>query len=258
MGVSGGWAVWSTKPTMNKIEIYPDINALAHAVAERIVTLAAAAIESHGRFSIGLSGGSTPRPLYALLATDEFKRRIDWSCVHVFWGDERCVPPEHPDSNFRMAYSTLLNQVPLEEANVHRISGEADPSQAAAQYERVLHEFFGQQGDLTARFDLLLQGMGADGHTASLFPGTEAIHERPWWVVENYIPKLDTWRITLTPEAINAAANVIFMVSGADKAETLREVLQGPYSPDKYPAQLVRPENGQVWWMIDAASASLF
>jgi 6-phosphogluconolactonase len=121
----------------------------------------------------------------------------------------------------------------------------------------VLREFFGQQGDLTARFDLLLQGMGADGHTASLFPGTAAIHERPWWVVENYVSKLDAWRITLTPEAINDAANVIFMVAGADKAATLRDVLHGPSMPDKYPAQLVRAENGQVWWMVDAAAGTL-
>lgn len=243
---------------MNKIEIHADLNTLAYAVAERIVTLAAGAIEAHGQFSIGLSGGSTPRSLYSLLATEEFRARIDWSCVHVFWGDERCVPPDHPDSNYRMAYSALLNHVPVVEANIHRIYGESDPSQAAAQYERVLREYFGAQGHFTARFDLLLQGMGADGHTASLFPDTAAIHERPWWVVENYVSKLDAWRITLTPEAINAAANVIFMVAGADKAETLREVLHGPYIPDKYPAQLVRPENGQVEWMVDAAAAALF
>jgi 6-phosphogluconolactonase len=240
---------------MSKIEIYPDLTALAYAVAERIVTLAGAAIEARGRFSMGLSGGSTPKPLYNLLATDEFKWRIDWPCVHVFWGDERCVPPDHPDSNYGMAYETLLKHIP--EAHIYRIHGEEAPSQAAAQYERVLREFFGQQGDLTARFDLLLQGMGDDGHTASLFPDTAALREYPWWVVENFVPKLETWRITLTPKALNAAANVIFMVAGKNKAETLRDVLNGPSMPEKYPSQIVQPSNGEVCWMVDAAAAAL-
>jgi 6-phosphogluconolactonase len=203
---------------------------------------------------MGLSGGSTPRALFRLLANPDFAPRIDWSRVHIFWGDERCVPPDHQDSNYGMARETLLDHVPLPEDNICRIRGEIDPQQAAAEYEQVLRIFFSNAD--TPRFDLLLQGMGDDGHTASLFAGTQALYERTRWVIENYVPKLEMWRITLTVGAINAAAHVIFLVTGQNKAATLREVLNGPHQPEYYPSQLVQPADGELIWMADAAAAA--
>lgn len=233
------------------ISIYPNAASLAQTAAEQIVTLAAEVIHTHKRFSIGLSGGSTPHALYALLAAPEFSRRIDWQNVHVFWGDERCVPPDHPDSNYRMARETLLDHVSIPASHVYRIHGEIEPPQAAADYEQTLRAFFGQ--DATPRFDLLLLGMGDDGHTASLFPGTAALNEDRRWVVENHVAKLNTWRITLTPVVLNAADQVWFLVAGENKAATLNSVLNGPYQPEKYPSQLVRAHH--LHWMIDSAAA---
>jgi 6-phosphogluconolactonase len=244
---------------MSDIRVFPDSAGLAQAAAERVVSLAAEAISARGRFSIGLSGGSTPRALYALLASDGMAR-IDWRHVHLFWSDERCVAPDHSQSNYRMARETLLDRIALPDGNVHRMRGEIDPSQAAAAYEQELHAFFrepaGQQRLPQPRFDLLLLGMGNDGHTASLFPGTPALREHLRWVVENRVEKLDAWRITLTPVAINAAAAVVFLVTGEDKAVTLRAVLKGPRQPEKYPAQLVHPDHGDLTWMVDAAAAA--
>lgn len=232
---------------------------------KHFVALARKAITSRGQFAVALAGGSTPRATYALLATEEFAARVDWPRVHIFWGDERCVPPDHPDSNYRMAREALLDHVPLPARNVHPIQGEIDPEEAAADYERTLRSFFARnpngkeiRGDgSTPRFDLALLGMGKNGHTASLFPGAVALHERKRWVVVNYVEKLSAWRITLTPVAINAAADVAFVVSGAGKAERLRHVLTGPYRPDVLPAQIVRPDCGRLLWLIDAAAAAL-
>ena len=237
--------------------IYSDQGVLSRAVAERIVQLAAGLIAAQGQFSIGLSGGSTPRLLFELLATDEFSARLDWAKIHLFWGDERTVPPDHANSNYRMTRETLLDHITLPEANIHRIRGEIDPVQAAAEYEQVLRVFFGQATKLP-RFDLLLLGMGDDGHTASLFPGTDALYEKTRWVRANYVQKLEDWRITLTAPAINAAAQVWFLVAGEGKAQTLRAVLKGPYLPMIYPAQLIQPENGElIWWVDEAAGALL-
>ena len=188
---------------------------------------------------------------------------MDWQRVHIFWGDERCVPPYHIDSNYRMVRQMLLEHVPLPDSNVHRIYGELKPEQAAAKYESELHTFFGtdwQASDCDeqiARFDLILLGMGDDGHTASLFPGTAAIHEQRRWVLAHYVEKLNTWRVTLIPVVINAAANVAFIVSSKGKAERLRQVLNGPYQPEILPAQIVRPTVGRLLWLVDAAAASL-
>jgi 6-phosphogluconolactonase len=247
---------------MAEIRTYPDAASLARAAAEHFVTLATAAIAARRRFAVALSGGSTPRATYALLASDEFATRVDWPRVHVFWGDERCVPPDHPDSNYRMACETLLDHVPLPTRNVHRIRGEINPEKAAADYERLLRSFFAQQpkGKETRvlpvlRFDLALLGMGEDGHTASLFPGTAALHEQTRWVVAHCAYKLGMWRVTLTPVVLNAAAHVTFVLSGVGKAERLREVLAGPYQPDVVPAQIVRPTDGRLLWLADAAAA---
>jgi 6-phosphogluconolactonase len=250
---------------IGEIRTYPDAASLARAVADYFVTLAAEAIASCGRFAVALAGGSTPRASYERLATNEFAARVDWPRVHIFWGDERCVPPDHPDSNYRMAREALLEHVPLPVGNIHRIRGEMEPEQAAAEYERTLRTFFspglseGEAGDErpTSRFDLILLGMGDDGHTASLFPGTVALHEQERWVMAHYVEKLRTWRVTLTPVAINAAAHVAMVVSGAGKAERLRQALVGPYQPNALPAQIVRPARGGLLWLVDAAAAAL-
>jgi 6-phosphogluconolactonase len=249
---------------VSEFKVYPDAVSLARAAAEYFVALAVEAMAARGRFVVALSGGSTPRATYALLAA-EFATSVDWSHVYVFWGDERCVPPDHPDSNYRMACEVLLDQVPLSARNVHRIHGEIHPEEAAADYERMLRLFFTQQprGKETGserpipRFDLVLLGMGEDGHTASLFPGTAVLHEGTRWVVAHYVGKLSAWRVTLTSVAINAAARVVFIVSGAGKAERLRQVLAGPYRPDILPAQLIRPDGGHLLWLVDAAAAAL-
>jgi 6-phosphogluconolactonase len=237
---------------MAEIRTYPDAASLARAAAKHFVTLATAAIAARGRFAVALSGGSTPRATYALLASDEFTTRVDWPRVHVFWGDERCVPPDHPDSNYRMAREALLDKIPIPTENVHRIRGELAPDEAAAAYQAELEAVLGAGG----RFDLILLGMGGDGHTASLFRGAAALHEGARWVVAHYVDKLAAWRVTLTPAAINAAAQVTFVVSGAGKAERLREVLARPYQPDVLPAQIVRPTDGRLLWLVDAAAAA--
>jgi 6-phosphogluconolactonase len=236
------------------VEVYADGAALAEAVAEQLITRAWSAIAARGRFSIGLSGGSTPRGLFEMLAHEPYAPRLDWSKIHVFWGDERSVPPDDPDSNYGMAREALLSYVPLPEENVYRMRGELPPAEAADQYEQVLRDFFADQ---KPRFDLLLQGMGDDGHTASLFPHTKGLRERNRWVIPNYVPKLDTWRITLTVTAINAAREVIFMVSGAGKAKALHDVIEGPHQPETLPSQFVAPANGEVVWVVDEAAASL-
>jgi 6-phosphogluconolactonase len=248
---------------MTDVQTYPDAENLTRAAAEHFLTLAGAAIAARGRFAVAFSGGSTPRATYALLATPELAAQVDWSCVHVFWGDERCVPPDHPDSNYRMAREALLDHVPIPAQNVHRIRGEVEPEEAAAEYERTLRTFFSpvpeerraEPEQSAPHFDLVLLGMGGDGHAASLFPGSAALHERMRWVVAYYVDKLQAWRVTLTPVAINAAAQVTFIVSGVGKAKRLQQVLVGPYQPDVLPAQIVRPDGGRLLWLVDAAAA---
>ena len=238
---------------MREIVVLTDLAALAQAAADRFVSIAAHAIATNGRFTVALSGGSTPRALYAVLID---RLSIDWPRVHVFWGDERCVPPDQPDSNYGMAWQTLLSKVNVPEANVHRIKGELDPDQAALEYEAELRRVFVPALPLPPRFDLILLGMGAEGHTASLFPGTAAIHEQERWVVAHHVEQLKTNRITLTPPVLNQAVQVIFMVAGADKASALQAVLYGEYDPDRYPAQIVSPTNGQLTWLIDRAASN--
>jgi len=240
---------------MPDVRVYPDSEQLTRAAAHLFVDLAQKAIEAQGQFSVALSGGSTPEALYALLATDEFASRVEWPRVHVFWGDERCVPPDHPDSNYLMTRGALLEHMPLPSHNIYRIHGELLPEQAAADYESKLRLFF---GDVPApRFDLMWLGMGDDGHTASLFPHTDALNEQTKWVVANYVASKETWRITLTPPAINAAANVTFLVSGEGKAERLRQVLKGEYQPNELPAQFLKPINGNLLWLVDTKAAAL-
>ena len=234
------------------IEVLPDPGELARAVADHFVARAAESIAASGRFTVALAGGSTPRATYLLLATDAFARRVDWARVQVLWGDERCVPPSDPQSNYRMAREALLDRIPIPPSNIHRIRGEDDPAASAAAYERLLRDVVGEDG----RLDLILLGMGSDGHTASLFPGQAALDEKERWVVAHYVADAAMWRITLTPVVINMAREASFVVSGAAKAERLRDVIKGPFAPERLPAQLVDPTPGRLTWLVDAAAAS--
>jgi 6-phosphogluconolactonase len=233
--------------------IHADRNALGRAAADKFVELANEAIAARGRFAVALSGGSTPREMYQQLASDAYRARVDWRRVYFFWGDERTVPPASPDSNFRMANETLLSRIAVPRENIHRIRAEENPDVAASEYERTLRAFFGDQ---LPRFDLVLLGLGSNGHTASLFPRTPALHENARWCVAVWVPELDTQRITLTAPLINHAANIIFLVAGRDKAAVLREVLRGPYEPERLPAQFIRPDDGKLMWMLDQDAAS--
>ncbi len=234
------------------IQIYPDTAALTLAAADHIITLANTAIGERGRFTLALSGGSTPKPVYERLATQ--RDRIDWTKAQLFWGDERTVPPNHADSNYHLAYETLLKHIEHECGNIQRLRGELDPTLAAAEYETKLRASF--PGEALPRFDLMLQGMGDDGHTASLFPHTAALHERERLVVANYVEKLQTWRLTFTVPLINAARQVTFLIAGANKADPLYEVLHGKRQPEVYPSQLIQPVDGHLTLMVDAAAAA--
>jgi 6-phosphogluconolactonase len=243
---------------MSEVEIFSDKTELVRAEAERFVALARDATATRGRCLVALSGGSTPRPLYELLATAPYATRVDWARIHLFWGDERCVPPDHPDSNYRMTREALIDHVPLPPENVHRIRGEDPPEPAAIQYEATLREFFGS-GDAPARtFDMVLLGMGRDGHTASIFPGSPATKETHRWAMPVHVtaPR-DMWRVTLTTVVLNAAADVTFLVAGADKAPRLHEVLEPSEGRSPVlPAELVKPIRGGLHWMIDAAAGA--
>jgi 6-phosphogluconolactonase len=236
------------------VEVLPDRTALAARAVEVFAATAARAVRETGRFTVALSGGTTPEPLYAHLASGPGAERVAWARTHVGWGDERCVPPTDPASNYRMASDALLRHVPVPVEQVHRIQGERDPGEAAAAYERELQRLFGA-AQPSASFDLVLLGLGPDGHTASLFPGLAAVRERRRWVVAEHVPAVSMWRVTLTPAAINAAAEVVFLVAGADKASALARVLSGPRDPDRWPAQVVAPARGRTRWLVDAAAA---
>jgi 6-phosphogluconolactonase len=223
---------------------------LAQAAARDFATKAEAAIGERGRFAVALAGGSTPRATYEVLAND-YAGALDWSKVHVFFGDERTVPPNHEDSNYRMTHETLLSRVPV--GSVHRMRGELPPAEAAAAYEEELREFLGASNEPPS-LDLILLGIGDDGHTASLFPETSALEIHDRWVVANPVLKLETTRLTLTVPVINAARAVNFLVAGEGKADALKEILEGEADPREYPAKLIRPEGGPVW-MVDRAAA---
>jgi 6-phosphogluconolactonase len=235
----------------SKVTVFPDGEAIARAVAEKFVELAKDAIAARGRFSVALAGGSTPKRTYEILATDEFRGQVDWPNVHAFFGDERCVPPDQADSNFRMATEALLKHVP---ARVYRMKGEGDAARHAAEYETELRGFFA--GEAWPRFDLVMFGMGDDGHTLSLFPGTTALRETSAWCVSNWVEKFNTFRITMTAPAVNHARQLIFSVTGANKASRLVEVLHGPFEPERLPSQLIKPADGRLDWYVDAAAAA--
>ena len=235
------------------VKIFDDANALARAAAGRFVETAEAATKASGRFSVALAGGNTPRKVYEHVAGDESAARVEWSRCHVFFGDERCVPPDHPKSNYRMADETLLSRVPLPRENVHRAEGTGDPAENARAYEVELRSFFGDAE--WPEFDLVLLGLGDDGHTASLFPHTPALDAGGAWVAANWVEKLGAFRITLTAPAINHARRVLFLVSGRSKAARLAEIVRGRFEPGRLPAQSIRPVAGQLEWFVDEEAA---
>jgi 6-phosphogluconolactonase len=250
-----------TPAVRGNVDIFPDGGALTAAAAEHFVAAAAAAIDATETFSVALSGGSTPRALFTALASPEYASRIQWSAVHIFWGDERCVGPADADSNYRMARETLLDHVPVRAANIHRMRGEEGPAAAAERYERELRAAFetptGPPRSVPgARFDLALMGLGTNGHTASLFPHLQAVREQTRWVMAENVEVLKMWRITLTPVILNRSAEIVFLVTGKEKAAILRRVLYGARETDDLPAQSIAPVDGRLRWMVDTAAAS--
>ncbi len=234
----------------------PDRAALARNAAERFIQHGALAISARGFYAVALSGGSTPREVYALLASPTYASRIDWKHVYIFWGDERAVPPNDPASNFRMANEALLSRVPIPPGNVHRIAAEKGASQAAAEYAETLRGLSRPGQDSVPCFDLILLGLGENGHTASLFPHSPLLRETRRWVAGEYVDEVHMERITFTFPLINAARNIFFLVAGAEKAATVRAVLRGASQPDMLPAQSVQPDTGQVVWLLDSAAAA--
>jgi 6-phosphogluconolactonase len=236
-----------------------DAAALARCAAFHLVEMVSESDEPNGRVRIAVSGGSTPKAAFQLLAdpSQPFRKRMPWEDLELFWVDERTVPPDHPDSNYRMTKEALLDHVPLQPRQVHRMEGELEPEVAAARYESELRNTFRLEGAEVPRFDLIALGMGDDGHTASLFPHTEAIHEMGKLVTANHVPQKDTWRITLTWPVINQARSVFFLIAGADKAQRVHEVFMGPRDPERLPSQLIWPSSGILTLFLDKAAAAL-
>lgn len=238
-----------------RIQVSENHEAQCRLGAEHFVQTVLTSIEDRGRAVVALSGGTTPRALYTLLATEPYRVRVPWEHVHVFWGDERTVPPDSPDSNFKMASDALLSHVPIPATNIHRLQGEGPPVEAAALYEAEIRGFFARPEGIPV-FDLIHLGMGDDGHTASLFPHTPALTEAARVVAENPVEKLATTRLTFTYPLLNAASHVVFLVSGENKKAMLQKVLEGPYTPEEHPAEGVQPASGTLLWLVDKAAAA--
>jgi 6-phosphogluconolactonase len=238
---------------MNVI-IYPDADTLSHEAAQYVVRIAQESIGTHGRFTFALSGGSTPKKLYSLLGSEPYRSQIDWSRVDLFWSDERSVPPEDEESNYHMAQQVLLSNIPIPANQVHRMpADQADGDAASLAYTRDMQNTFGTDG--VPSFDLIQLGMGPEGHTASLFPHQPSLHEQQRLVMPVVVPKPPPPRLTFTPRILNAAKHVLFLVTGAEKADAVHSVLEGDYQPDEYPAQIVQPVKGEVTWMLDKEAA---
>ena len=241
----------SSSPT---IQVFPTPGDLFHAAAEEFLRVGRTAIGAQGRFTVALSGGSTPRGLYSLLAKDHAD--FAWARTHLFFGDERHVVPDHPDSNYRMVKETLLSKIEIPAENVHRVHTEnLDAKQAAADYEADVRKFFDLRTGELPRFDLILLGLGPDGHTASLFPGSEGLNEKLKLVIANWVEKFKTFRISFGLSVLNNCAEAMFLVSGPDKADIVGQILRGSNTP-KFPAQLIQPGNGKLLWMMDEAAAA--
>jgi 6-phosphogluconolactonase len=234
------------------IRIYNDLESLSQAAAELFTVLSRQASSICGRFSVALSGGDTPRRLYEILAASPYRESIRWGEVNVFWSDERCVPEDDPRNNASMARQTLLDLVPIPPGNIHPIQYDQSPQQAALHYENELRDFFSTQNP---NFHLVLLGLGENGHIASLFPHTSVLNEQKRWVSDVFISELDMHRVTFTAPFINQASQVVFLVSGLDKAGVLEKVLEGPYQPHELPAQLIRPNGAHPIWLVDKAAS---
>jgi 6-phosphogluconolactonase len=239
--------------------VEPNPTALARRAADFFVEQAIDAVAARGVARIAISGGSTPKAAFATLAEqgEEFRERMPWDKLDLWWVDERCVPPDNAESNFRMTREALLDHVPLKPEQIHRMEGELDPDDAADRYEAELRKSFALNGPETPQFDLVQLGMGPDGHTASLFPYTDALRVTDRLVTANYVEKLDMWRVTLTRPAINHARQVFFLIAGTDKAMILNQVFEGPLDPERLPSQLIAPANGILTLLLDQAAAAL-
>jgi 6-phosphogluconolactonase len=238
-----------------ELHISKDNTALSTAVANWMVEYIATALQHQARFTLVLSGGSTPQKLNNLLAKAPYKEKIDWSRLHIFWGDERFVPFEDERNNAKMAFDTLLSHTPVLPENIHVMKTDGTPEAAAAGYEKILKTYFSEDPDM-ASFDLVLLGMGDDGHTLSLFPGTHVMHVEDRWATSLFLPSQNMYRVTLTAPIVNRASCIAFLVSGEGKAHALRQVIEGDYQPDLYPSQVIQP-NGGLHWFVDEAAAAL-
>lgn len=246
------------RPVTVTYRVLPTPEATARAAAQLFTDAAVKAAAGRGIARIAISGGTTPKAMFALLASpaEPFLKQVPWEKVELYWVDERCVPPDHAESNYRMTKEALLSKVPLPAERVHRMEGELEPEVAAARYEAVIRNTFRLEGAETPTFDLVLLGMGDDGHTASLFPHTDALNEMSHIVVPNHVPQKDTWRITLTWPVINQGREVAFLIEGSGKAQVLHDVFLGPYQPETYPSQIIRPASGRLTLLLDAAAAA--
>lgn len=240
------------------VEVLPTPEAVARRAADIFCRRALESVTSRNRFTVSLAGGATPRRLYELLAEElPYREQVPWEVCHFFFGDERHVPPEHPDSNYGLVQRTLLSRVPVPPSQCHRVHSELhDPREAAQHYEATLRKFFRSDRPPEAWLDLALLGMGTDGHTASLFPGSPALQDRRCWVAAVWVGKLGSSRITLTPRALNRSALAVFLVTGASKAGVVREVLEGATQPRRLPAQAIRPRKGRLVWLLDREAAA--
>ena len=238
--------------------VEPDAAALARRAAQYFVEMVDEAVGGRGRARVAISGGSTPKAAFELLGdpAEPWRGRMQWDRLELYWVDERCVPPDDQQSNYRMTRETLLDRTPLRPEQIHRMEGELEPEVAAARYESELRNSFRLEGAELPRFDLISLGMGPDGHTASLFPHTEGLHEMSPLVTANHVPQMDSWRITLTWPVINRASSVFFLISGADKAQILKEVLTGPRDVERLPSQLIRPASGILTLILDKSAAA--
>jgi 6-phosphogluconolactonase len=248
-------------PKSLKVEYFvePDAAALAARTAAYFVEKVQEAVAARGRARVAISGGSTPKAAFQLLAdpAQSWRARMPWDKLELFWVDERCVPPDHPDSNYRMTREAMLDRVPLAPEQVHRMEGELEPEVAAARYESGLRNSFRLEGAETPRFDLIALGMGPDGHTASLFPFSAALHEVSRLVTANHVQNKDAWRITLTWPVLNQGAQVFFLIAGTDKAGVLKQVMSGPRDCERLPSQLIAPAGGILTLLLDKSAAAL-
>lgn len=245
------------RPVVITAQVGSSAEEVAHLSATFFADAVKAAVAAHGVARVAISGGSTPRAVFALLADPSapFLGSIPWQKLQLFWVDERSVPPTHPESNFGMTRAAMLEAVPLPVENVHRMEGELDPEEAASRYEAEIRNSFRLEGAQTPTFDLVLLGLGPDGHTASLFPHTEGLHEMARIVIANHVPQKDSWRLTLTWPVITQARQVAFLIEGEQKAEMVQIVFAGKYDPESWPAQLIRPASGKLTLLLDTAAA---